>query len=124
MKVQTLLLHAALPISLLTYATIASAQPAPMDPVPAEVPMAAPDAPPAVAPVAPAPAETPPPVPETPPADVPAMPAPAETPPPAAPAMVSPPPPAAQAVYPPCTKILQDQCTNTRRGSDVKRKRG
>jgi hypothetical protein len=70
MKVQTLLLHAALPISFLTYATIASAQPAPMDPVPAEVPMAAPDAPPAVAPVAPAPAETPPPVPETPPADV------------------------------------------------------
>lgn len=39
------------------------------------------------------------------------------------PAMAQPAPtqaPQAQASYPPCSRTLQDQCTNTRRGSDTK----
>jgi hypothetical protein len=31
------------------------------------------------------------------------------------------PPPSAQAVYPPCSKTLQDQCTNVREGTRTKR---
>ncbi len=48
-----------------------------------------------------------------PPPEVPAPPPAPDVPPP-------PPPPPAQAVYPPCSRTLQDQCTNTRPESDTK----
>ena len=33
------------------------------------------------------------------------------------------PAPAPQAVYPPCTREVQDQCTNTRKGTDTPRRK-
>jgi hypothetical protein len=98
MRVQSFVLKAILPVTLVAMSGVIAAQKP--DPVPP--------------PAEPAP---PPPVPEAPPMpEAPPAPTPPEVPaPPAAPA------PAPQAVYPPCTKTLQDQCTNTRRGSDVKR---
>lgn len=101
-------------------------------------------------PATPSPSETPPPAPPVTPADPanPSMPGPASPAMPAMPAtpadpVVPPPPagegamaqggvrwapmtqvpaPAPQAEYPPCTRELQDQCTNTRKGTDTPRR--
>ncbi len=54
----------------------------------------------------------------TPPSSAPAADAPPSPAPPEAGALS--PPPQAQAVYPPCSRTLQDQCTNTKRESDTK----
>jgi hypothetical protein len=117
MRVQSFALKAILPVTLVAMPGVVAARqsnpvPPPAEPAP---PPPVPEAPPT--PEAP-PAPTPPEVPAPP-----AAPMPPEA--PATPTMAAPsaaaPAPAPQAVYPPCTKTLQDQCTNTRRGTDVKR---
>jgi outer membrane biosynthesis protein TonB len=83
--------------------------PAPASPMPAEVP--APSMPPETQPM-PEPMPAPSPGPQPPSAATPTM----------AP-MVAQPAPPPQAVYPPCSATVQDQCTNTRAGTDRKRMR-
>ena len=130
MKVRMLMKTAALPLSVITFPALLHAQTTtPETPgTPPEVPGAprpgeSPMTPSPGVPVPPDNPASPQPMPETPP-----TPSPPETPAPAVPGgirwapMTQVPAPAPQAEYPPCTREVQDQCTNTRKGTDAPRR--
>jgi hypothetical protein len=110
-KLKTSFALAALMVASVAFAQQMPTEKPPMADVPAPPAAEAPPAPPSM--------------PDMPKVDAPAAPSPAPAP-PAAPViapLAQTPPPAAQAEYPPCTKTLQDQCTNSRQARSTPRKR-